>query len=389
LNGHRFGVAEFCTKQIIMYKSSVADHPLFSSFTLQQHQLKNRLAVAPMSRVSARPRGVPSSDMQAYYHAFAEGNFSMIITEGIYTDSAYSQAYPLQPGMVTSEQVNGWKQVVEKVKQEPVLFMAQLMHAGAISQSLSSTLAPSAVQPLGKKMPEYGGGEGAFPLPAAMTIDDIKTATAGFVQAALHAWHAGFDGVEIHAANGYLLDQFITDYTNQRNDEYGGCTHNRFRIIREIIQGIRTQTPASFLIGLRLSEGKVNNLKYRWPEGAAMAREVLREVTDIQPAYTHIAAESGHWQRDCLYTDGTSFTGLARSITGLPVIANGGLSDLSMAEEVLRNGHADLLAIGKAALADPHWPLHTLNGHAVRPFHPRMIRPSATIAHTREMRDVV
>lgn len=141
------------------------------------------------------------------------------------------------------------------------------------------------------------------------------------------------------------------------------------------------------MIGLRLSEGKVNNLKYRWPEGAAMAKEVLQEAAAIEPSYIHIAAESGHWQRDCLYMDGTSFTGLARSITGLPVIANGGLSDLSMAEEVLSNGHADLLAIGKAALADPHWPRHTLNGHPVTPFHPRMIKPSATIAHTRQVRD--
>lgn len=370
-----------------MYKNSVAGHPLFTSFTLQQHRLKNRLAVAPMSRVSANTEGVPSPDMQEYYHAFAEGNFSMIITEGIYTDAAYSQAYPLQPGLVTSAQVNGWKQVVEKVKQEPVLFIAQLMHAGAISQSLSSTLAPSAVQPLGKKMPEYGGGEGAFPLPAAMTGSAIKTAIEGFVQAALHAWQAGFDGVELHAANGYLLDQFITGYTNLRSDEYGGSIHNRLRIIGEIIQGIRAQTPASFLVGLRLSEGKVNNLLYRWPEGAAMAREVLEEVKALQPSYIHIAAETGHWKRECLYADGTSFSGLARSITGLPVIANGGLHDLDIAEEVLSNGHADLLAIGKAALADPHWPRHILSGKTVKAFHSSLIKPSASITHTKRMRD--
>lgn len=371
-----------------MYKSSVADHPIFSSFTLQQHQLKNRLAVAPMSRVSANSAGVPSPDMQAYYHDFAAGNFSMIITEGIYTDAFYSQSYPLQPGMVSIEQVNAWKGIVEKVKQEPVLFIAQLMHAGSISQSLSTTVAPSAVQPLGKKMPEYGGGEGAFPLPAAMTEDDIKVTVAGFVQAALHAWQAGFDGIELHAANGYLLDQFVTGYTNLRNDAYGGSIPNRLRIIREIIQGIRAQTPASFLVGLRLSEGKVNNLLYRWPEGAVMARKVLQEVAAIQPSYIHIAAETGHWKRECLYADGTSFSGLARSITGLPVIANGGLSDLDIADEVLSNGHADLLAIGKAALADPHWPRHILNGKTIRPFHPRLIKPSATIAHTNSMRDI-
>jgi 2,4-dienoyl-CoA reductase-like NADH-dependent reductase (Old Yellow Enzyme family) len=259
------------------------------------------------------------------------------------------------------------------------------MHAGALSQHLSHTLAPSAIQPLGRKMPEYGGGDGAFPLPHAMTPDDILLVKQGFAQSALHAYKAGFNGVEIHAANGYLLDQFLTDYTNRRDDHYGGTVAYRFRLIAETIAAIRAVVPAGFMIGLRLSEGKVNNLSYRWPEGAAMAREILTEVAKAHPDYVHIAAESGNWERDCLYPDGTSFTSLAKQLTGVPVIANGGLHHPAMAKRVLEAGHGDLIALGKAALANPDWPVRIARGESTIAFHAGMIKPSASIEHTKQV----
>jgi 2,4-dienoyl-CoA reductase-like NADH-dependent reductase (Old Yellow Enzyme family) len=162
-------------------------------------------------------------------------------------------------------------------------------------------------------MSEYGG-EGTFPLPAEMTREDIRILTDGFVQAAVYAQQAGFHGVEVHAANGYLLDQLLTPHLNLRTDEYGGTMANRFRIVEDIIRGIRAVTPAGFIIGLRLSEGKVNDLSYRWPEGALMAEEVLAQVKLAGPTYVHIAAEHGDWRRDCLYEDGSSYGGLARTI---------------------------------------------------------------------------
>lgn len=354
----------------------------FSSLNLGDHLLRNRFAVAPMSRVSAGFDGVPTANMQTYYEAFALGGFGMIITEGIYTDDIAAQAYPQQPGLVTMAQQQGWKQVTARVKQHGAVFIAQLMHAGAISQHLPNTWAPSAVQPLGKKMQEYGGGDGPFPLPHAMTADEIATVKQGFVEAALHAHAAGFDGVELHAANGYLLDQFMTDYTNLRTDLYGGSIPNRFRILKEIIEAIRAAVPVSFVIGLRLSEGKVNSLHYRWPDGAATAKEVLKEVAAAKPDYVHIAAETGNWAAEATYADGSSYTGLAKQITGVPVIANGGLHQSALAKQVLEEGHADLLAIGKAAMANPDWPLRIQRGESTIPFHPRMIKPNANIEHT-------
>lgn len=361
-------------------------HPAFTSYTLNGRTIKNRFTVAPMSRVSADEHGVPTHTMQTYYEALAAGGFGMIITEGTYPDDQYSRGYPLQPGMVNERQVNAWKKIVDVVKKHDVVFINQLMHAGALSQHLSTTKAPSAIQPLRKKMPEYGGGEGPYPLPQEMTKDEMEQVVESFAQSAYRAWQAGFDGVEIHAANGYLLDQFLTDYTNHRKDEYGGSIENRFRIIRRIIEAMKAILPHDFIIGLRLSEGKVNDLYYRWPEGSLTAASILHEVTKIPPGYVHIAAESGNWQRDCMYDEGSSFTGLAKSITGLPVIANGGLHDASMSNHILTTAQADLLAIGKAALADPDWPTKMREGQPAISFHPSFIKPSASIDHTNKTR---
>lgn len=365
-----------------MYTNNEFTAVAFTPFELGGYQLRNRFVVAPMSRVSTGTDGVPTTNMQTYYEAFALGGFSMVITEGIYTDAVTSQAYPLQPGMVTKEQQQGWKQVTARVKQHGAVFIAQLMHAGALSQCLTKTFAPSAIQPTGEKMQEYGGGEGPFPLPHEMTTEDIEIVQRGFIQSALHAYTAGFDGVELHAANGYLLDQFLTDYTNTRTDLYGSSIANRFRIIKEIIEGIRAVVPERFIVGLRLSEGKVNNLRYRWPEGAVTAREVLAEAALAKPGYIHIAAETGNWAREAMYPDGSSYTGLAKQITGLPVIANGGLHQPELANQVLEDGHGDLLAIGKAALANPDWPLRMQRNVDVISFHPGMIKPNANIEHT-------
>jgi 2,4-dienoyl-CoA reductase-like NADH-dependent reductase (Old Yellow Enzyme family) len=354
-------------------------HKIFNPFTLLHHRLKNRLLVAPMSRVSATNEGVPTDAMRRYYASFAKGGFAAIITEGLFTDLKYSRGYPNQPGIVTSSQIDKWREITDSVKEQGGIFICQLMHAGALSQSSQKTIAPSAIQPVGKKMPEYGGGEGAFPFPKEITTEEISKTIAGFVQGAINAYEAGFDGAEIHAANGYLLDQFLTDYTNNRSDRYGGSVENRFYIIKEIIEGIRQQVPAHFVIGLRLSEGKVNNLFYRWPEGATMAKEFLAEVKKITPTYIHIAAESGNWKRDCLFSDGTSFSGLAKSIVEVPVIANGGLDNLEMADEVLQGNHADLISLGKAALADANWPERIRNGEPISPFYPQLIKPSAAM----------
>jgi 2,4-dienoyl-CoA reductase-like NADH-dependent reductase (Old Yellow Enzyme family) len=354
----------------------------FDKIQLGPHRLQNRFIVAPMTRVSATAGGVPTDEMGDYYETFAEGGFAAIISEGVYTDSIASICNPNQPGIVTNQQVGAWRKIVNRVKNHPTVFICQLMHAGALSQVLTNTLAPSAIKPLGKPSAS-SGGMSDFSVPVSMTPADIKTAISGYVNSARNAVEAGFDGVEIHGANGYLPDQFMTSYSNCRTDQYGGTVENRFRFIAEIIAAIKAVVPRNFIVGLRLSEGKVNNLAYRWEEGAEMAKAVFREVKKTAPEYLHIAAEGGGWMRECLYADGSSSTGIARQLLDCPVIANGGLHDLALANSILTEGHGDLLAIGRAAIANPDFPKKILRKEPLIPFESEMIKPSVSLANTR------
>lgn len=336
-------------------------HPIFQPFSLGGYSLTNRAVVAPMTRVQAAADGVPIPAMTAYYEAYAQGGFGMIITEGIYTDLVSSQGYLNQPGLATPEQARAWQAITSATTSRGSVIIAQLMHAGALSQYSASTLAPSAIQPAGYKMTGFGGS-GRFSVPVAMDEKDIEKVKNGFVDASAQAYRAGFNGVELHAANGYLLDQFLTPHLNLRSDSYGGNAANRFRIVAEIIDEIRRVVPDDFLVGLRLSEGKVNELDYRWPDGQLMAVDLLEEVEDAAPDFIHIAVQTGEWERDSFYSDGNSLAGLARRITRKPVIANGGLHGLDLSRRVLQEEHADLISIGKAALADPAWPANTFAG---------------------------
>ncbi|RRB06815.1 NADH:flavin oxidoreductase [Larkinella rosea] len=358
-------------------------HSFFDSIRLGQRRLSNRFVVAPMTRVSATSDGIPTDSMADYYEAFATGGFAAIITEGIYTDSIASVCNPNQPGLVTEQQVKSWLRLTTRVRQYPTVFIAQLMHAGALSQVLTTTLAPSAIPPIGKPSASSGGLP-TFTHPKEMTVEDIKTAIRGYVKAGLNAVEAGFDGIEIHGANGYLPDQFLTTYTNQRTDRYGGSVENRFHFIAELMHEIRAAVPNDFIVGLRLSEGKVNNLTYRWEEGAEMARAVFAEVKKAAPDYLHLAAEGGGWQRECVYADGSSSTGIARQMLDCPVIANGGLHDLSLANKILTEELGDLLAIGRYAIANPDFPQKVFRQEPLLPFESGMIKPSVSLENTRE-----
>lgn len=356
--------------------SVIFDEPTFVGLPL-----KNRLAVAPMSRVSATGEGVPTERMVPYYASFAEGGFSLIITEGIYTDNIFSQSYKYQPGLATLDQTAGWRGVVETVHEAGCFIFAQLMHGGALSQVLERTIGPSAVKPKGEKMPEYEG-EGAYPMPAEMSEDDVQQAIAGFVAAANNARAAGFDGVEIHGANGYLLDQFITDYTNERGDRYGGATTERARFACEVIQAVKEAVGAGFPVGIRLSQGKVNDHGYRWPGGKEDAESIFVAMAEAGANYLHIASEGRDWRETAKIDDETTITQLAKRVTGLPVVTNGGMRDPELAEAVLRERHGDLVALARGAIANPDWPERLREGLPFDEFEPAMITPKATIENT-------
>ncbi|MDX3434315.1 NADH:flavin oxidoreductase [Streptomyces sp. ME01-18a] len=358
-----------------------AVHPALEPVTLIGAKLANRLAVAPMTRVSAREDGTPTGAMARYYSAFASGGFGLVITEGTYTDTQYSQGYFFQPGIVTESHVKAWRPIVESIHAGGAYAVMQLMHAGALSQGnrfRTDTAGPSAVPPKGQMMPEYGGS-GPWPTPRAMNDDDIETAIQGFVAAALNARRAGFDGVEVHAANGYLLDQFLTNYTNLRCDAYGGSVPNRIRLTSQVVQRIRAEIPdEGFWIGVRLSQTKVNDFQYRWA-GSDDARVVFTSLADAGADYLHVASEGRDWIETARLDDGDTITALAKKVTGLPVIANGGMHDMTQAARLLEEGHADVLSLGRGALANPDLPNRVACGQELEIFDHAMLQPRASL----------
>ncbi|MFI6790276.1 alkene reductase [Nonomuraea sp. NPDC050383] len=364
------------------------EHPASLPVRLGGLDLANRFAVAPMTRVSAAPDGTPTAEMADYYAAYAEGGFGLVITEGTYTDTVYSQGYLNQPGIASDVHAGAWRAVTERVHAAGSRAVLQLMHAGALSQGnrhRDDTAGPSEVPPLGEKMPEYGG-HGPWPTPRAMTQDDIDVAVRGFADSAVRALDAGFDGVEVHGANGYLLDQFLTAYTNTRDDSYGGPVANRVRLAAEVVAAIRAEVGPEFCVGVRLSQTKVNDFVYRWPGGAYDARIIFTALAEAGATYLHIASEGRDWIETARLDGDTTITGLARLATGLPVIANGGMHELSQAAQVLRDGHADLVSIGRGALANSDLPRRVTGDRPLEAFDHMMLQPMATLANAAQWR---
>jgi 2,4-dienoyl-CoA reductase-like NADH-dependent reductase (Old Yellow Enzyme family) len=358
----------------------MTDNSLFTPARLGSLFLGNRLAVAPMTRVSAGAQGLVTHQMIDYYRGFAEGGFGLIITEGLYTDRVYSQGYQGQPGLTCRAQTESWMPLNQALHAAGARSIAQLMHAGALSQFNdfnTDTAGPSAVKPRGQQMGFYDG-EGGYAIPRAMTQSDIDAAIAGFAQAAQRAQAAGFDGVEIHGANGYLLDQFLSAGSNERTDGYGGAPQNRVRLILEVLAAVREATSAEFVIGVRISQKKVNDDQHLWPEGEAAAAAIFGAIGQAGADYIH-TTEPGAEQ--AAFKGTASLASLAARFSGLPVIANGGVSQAEQAQHLLDKHQATLVAVGKAALANPDWVLRARSGTALREFEFAMLAPRADLAN--------
>lgn len=343
--------------------------------------LPNRLVVAPMTRVSATADGHATALMADYYEAFAAGGFGLVITEGIYTDKAYAQGYLFQPGLADDAQRDAWRAVVDRVHGQGGRIVAQLMHAGALSQGnpyRDTAKGPSAVLPKGQQMAFYRG-EGPYRLPEAMSADDIAEAIDGFAQAARRAQQAGFDGVEIHGANGYLLDQFLTAHTNVRNDGYGGSLDKRLRLTVDVIQAVRQATSAPFVVGVRCSQGKVNDFTHKWEGGEADAAHIFRTLGAQPIDYLH-TTEFEAW-RPAFGEHGASLAALARQHVSVPVLANGSLHDATQAEGMLARQEADFVSLGRGALTHADWPARLRAGAARETFDRGLLAPIADLAN--------
>ena len=359
---------------------------LFDPIAIGSMQLPNRLAVAPMTRVSATEEGRATAQMQDYYRSFAEGGFGLVITEGIYTDKAWSQGYLRQPGLSDGAQCDAWRPNVRDVHASGARVVAQLMHAGALSQGnphRSGTRGPSAVRPKGEQMAFYRGA-GPYALPQAMSGGEIAEAIRGFADAALRARDAGFDGVEIHAANGYLLDQFLSEASNLREDRYGGRLERRLLLAIEVVEAVRAEVGRDFTVGVRLSQGKVNDFGFKWSGARDDAAHIFGTLGKLPLDYLH-TTEFEAWK--AAFGTGPSLAALAREHGGLPLIANGSLHDPARASAMLGSGDADVVALGRGALTHADWPRRVRHGEPVGEFERAILSPLADLDNARRVRD--
>ena len=360
---------------------------LFAPVVLGPLSLANRLAVAPMTRVSATADGHATARMVDYYGKFAAGGFGLILTEGVYTDKKYAQGYLFQPGLADDFQRDAWRAVVERVHAAGGKIVAQLMHAGAIAQGnayTSTSKGPSAVQPKGVQMTFYRG-EGPYRLPEALTLAEIDEAVDGFARSAARAKEVGFDGVEVHGANGYLLDQFLTEYTNQRSDVYSGSLERRLRLGVETIHAVRRAVGSDFAVGYRVSQGKVNDFTHKWAGGESEAAAVFKTLAAAPLDYLH-TTEFEAWQP--AFSDGLSLAAIARRHGSIPVIANGSLHDPAAAADMLERGVADLISLGRGALTHADWPRRAQKGQPLKEFDRALLSPIADLANADRSRSM-
>lgn len=305
--------------------------------------------MAPMTRCRSVDNNIPNDLMATYYAQRA--SCGLIITEGAQI-STQGIGYPATPGIHTDAQVEGWKKVTKAVHDKEGHIFLQLWHVGRISHSSyhegTLPVAPSAIKPAGQ-IYTYDGMKD-FETPRALSIDAIKEIVKEYAKAAKNAIEAGFDGVEIHAANGYLLDQFLRDGSNIRKDEYGGTIENRSRFLFEVITAVIAQIGAD-KTGVRLSpSGTFNSMSDSDPK--KHFSYICQKLNDFNLAYVHII--------DALEGDirhGANVVDLAilRDAYKGVLIANGGY-DKARANDAIEKHLANAVAFGSLFLANPDLP---------------------------------
>ena len=320
---------------------------VFAPWALGPLQLKNRMVMAPLTRSRAREGNVPSVMAADYYSQRAGAG--LIITEATQA-TADGQGYIDTPGIFSDAQVAEWKKVTDAVHEKGGLIFCQLWHVGRIShpdfRGGEVPVAPSAVTPRGVQSYTANGFQD-IPTPRALETSEIAEIVAGFHHAAMKAQAAGFDGVEVHGANGYLLDQFLEDSTNQRTDEYGGSVEKRARLLFEVVDVV-TAVWGSARVGVRLSPGgSFNDMGDSQPQETF--GYVVRRLAELNLAYLHLI-EQPEPEGESAIPDLTA--GFFRTLYPGTIIVAGGYT-LERANAVLKSGAANLIAFGKLFIANP------------------------------------
>jgi N-ethylmaleimide reductase len=335
--------------------------PLFQPYRLGPCNLPHRIVMAPLTRSRARqPGNIPDALAACYYAQRASA--ALIISEATQI-SMQGQGYAWTPGIHSREQVEAWRRITKAVHEERGLMFCQLWHVGRISHPALQPdnmppVAPSAITPQGKAFIENERGEGElvpFVRPRALDIDEMPYVVRQYERAAKNAQDADFDGVEIHAANGYLLDQFIETGTNRRHDAYGGAVENRSRLLFEVAEAL-TPIWGPDRIGVRLSPlGKMNDISDDDPE--TTFGTIAERLSDYGFAYLHIVNPAVEQMQKGEQPDARALRMvdlIRRNYKGTLIVAGG--FDRDSATQWLREGRADLIAFGRKFIANPDLP---------------------------------
>ncbi|MES2546593.1 MAG: alkene reductase [Pseudomonadota bacterium] len=318
---------------------------LFSPAKLGSISLKNRIVMAPLTRNRAGEGGVPH-DLNVTYYA-QRATAGLIVTEAT-PISAMGHGYPALPGIYTDEQIAGWKKITDAVHAKGGKIVIQIWHVGRISHPTllngATPVAPSAIKPAGKAFTYQGLVD--YVEPRALEASELPAIVQDYVHATKSALKAGFDGVEIHAANGYLLDQFLRDGSNKRTDNYGGSIENRARLLLEVTKAV-VETAGSDKVGVRISPvNPFNDMQDSNPQ--ALFNYVTEQLNQFDLAYLHAVEGGIHGGGKA---DPFDFVQMRKLFKG-SYMAN--LSyDKTRGNAAVASGHADVIAYGVPFIANP------------------------------------
>lgn len=316
---------------------------LFTSYQLKDLEIKNRIVMAPMCMFCADQDGNPGDWHFTHYTTRAAGGVGLIIMEATGVESR-GRITDKDLGLWKDEQIEGLSRIVKACRQHGARVGLQLGHAGRKSEVLTEpSIAPSPI-----------AFSDSYRVPAEMTKEDIKTVIKAFKEAAKRADLAGFDTIEIHAAHGYLISEFLSPLTNHRTDEYGGTMVKRLRFLKEILREIKSVWPEHKPIIVRVSAEDYAEDGNHDRIVADMLNLVKEEGIDL----VNVSSGGVIDAAPKVYPGyQVKFAETIRRITGLPVIAGGLISSASMAEEMISNERADFIFLGRELLRNPYWPL--------------------------------
>jgi len=351
----------------------MSETDLFSPFRIKNFTLKNRIGVAPMTRMSSPGDSIPRRDVLDFLVRRARNGAALVTTEAIVTDYESAQGYPGQARLTTQRQIDAWKPVVEAIRREGAVSVMQMFHCGRVAwpevNPAGRTVAPSPLSPRSANPLTRA----PYPTPDAMSLFDIEHVIRGFAETARGAVEAGFDGIEVHGAHGYLICQFLSATTNQRTDAYGGSVENRYRFAHEVIRAVREGVPKDRLLLFRISNWGIVDPEVSLFGGREEYQEIVGRLSSEPIDALSVSTYSYSTEA---FGTGQNMARLTRESTRLPILICGGIHDRASAEDALRD--ADMVLSAKSMLLNPDWVRDIREGKAL----PRYKSEEANVAYT-------